>query len=328
MLPHPDLDVLSANPQFAALYSDLQKNRLHGNGASKLRDLKELKKSNEFQKALHEVRVREAKNAILRDSLRVVAFEQGVVPEELQQVMQIVSAQLDGNVNDADGEIIDGEIEYFMEEIDTIAPVIGDHLQRNVELISTAAGLHHPIPRSFRGGAKTDCHLDPSDPPNDLLEHTTNLKIALDTNRAALSASRIELGTQISSLLIIHTRLYETLIRVLEQVIHGKVARHTRAKAAYLAVVAEGMEKKFAVLKAQVVSQVYDKQTQQVLIHKMDEVQDEGRRVVNILRRREAMLEELESKGRGLEKVVEDVKAVKEEIAKVREEVERLESGR
>ncbi|KAL1297924.1 hypothetical protein AAFC00_006438 [Neodothiora populina] len=308
MLPHPDLDVLSANPQFAALYSDLQKNRLHGNGASKLRDLKELKKSNEFQKALHEVRVREAKNAILRDSLRVVAFEQGVVPEELQQVMQIVSAQLDGNVNDADGEIIDGEIEYFMEEIDTIAPVIGDHLQRNVELISTAA--------------------DPSDPPNDLLEHTTNLKIALDTNRAALSASRIELGTQISSLLIIHTRLYETLIRVLEQVIHGKVARHTRAKAAYLAVVAEGMEKKFAVLKAQVVSQVYDKQTQQVLIHKMDEVQDEGRRVVNILRRREAMLEELESKGRGLEKVVEDVKAVKEEIAKVREEVERLESGR
>lgn len=87
------------------------------------------------------------------------------------------------------------------------------------------------------------------------------------------------------------------------------------------------MEKKFLILKAQVVSQVYDKETRVALEEKMGEVDGEMRRLGREGRWREGVLGELEAKGRGLEKVAEDVRAVRWEIARVGEEVERVERG-
>lgn len=49
MIPQPDPHVLQSNPQFELLYRDLQKNKLHANGSSRIRDDKVLKEKLGFQ---------------------------------------------------------------------------------------------------------------------------------------------------------------------------------------------------------------------------------------------------------------------------------------
>ena len=169
--------------------------------------------------------------------------------------------------------------------------------------------------------------LDPSEQQTDLSSSLHALKNSIITSRTNLSSSRASLTTQAVSLATLYTTAFETAIRILEQVIHGSVARHSKAQAAYLAIVAEGIEKKYLVLKAQVINNVYDTETRALLEESMEEVEGEIRRAWGVLRRREGWLGRLEGQGRGLEKIAEDVVALRAEIERVREEVERLEGG-
>lgn len=49
MLPQPDAHVLAANPQFAALHTNLCLRKLNKNGTSKITDAKQIKERLHFQ---------------------------------------------------------------------------------------------------------------------------------------------------------------------------------------------------------------------------------------------------------------------------------------
>lgn len=183
-------------------------------------------------------------------------------------------------------------------------PAISAHIQHNATLLSKL--------------------INPAGPPSDLEAGIKSLNESISSTRNELSTSRTTLATTTSTLLDLYTRAMKTCIRLLEQTIHGSIARHTRARATYLAIVAEGIEKKYQLLKAQTINQVYTKETRALLAERMVEVETEIRMVTGVLRRREAWLEDLERQGRGLERVAEEVGRVREEILKVGAEVERL----
>lgn len=70
------------------------------------------------------------------------------------------------------------------------------------------------------------------------------LRRSVDAQAAALSARRLQVANLSSEVLAAHRELLETAVRVLEQTVHGSVARGVRARAEHLAVVARGMEMK------------------------------------------------------------------------------------
>lgn len=61
---------------------------------------------------------------------------------------------------------------------------------------------------------------------------------------SSVACKRIALADLASAVLATHRQLLETGIRILEQTMHGAVARGVRARAEHLAVVAKGMELK------------------------------------------------------------------------------------
>lgn len=75
MLPQPDSETLSRNPQFALLWKDLTTNKLTREGVSKSLTLdKETLSTREILKTKS---VELAKREVLKDAVRAVAFGEG-----------------------------------------------------------------------------------------------------------------------------------------------------------------------------------------------------------------------------------------------------------
>jgi diphthamide biosynthesis protein 3 len=138
---------------------------------------------------------------------------------------------LNGELTPSDLEILADDIDYFVANIPTIAIAISKQLEH---LAFILAKITTP------DGTLQDGAPDISKLPT----QATALQesIANQTTSIAMTRMRItELGDQIHT---IYRELFEVSVRIIEQTLHGSVARGGKARAEHLASVAKGMELK------------------------------------------------------------------------------------
>ncbi|CAD0092772.1 unnamed protein product [Aureobasidium mustum] len=307
MFPQPDAETLARNPQFALLWKDLTTNKITRDGVSKTVALdKETVKTREILKTKQ---IELAKRRYSRDAVRAVAFgeAEGGLVGELRETAQIVSAQLDGKLDPQDKDIVQVEVEEFMANIETVRAAVETHMEQNVMLLCQILEQQH---------------ADPSKLPAQVQALQTDVEEA----KWQLGVKRIELASTLTQLLKTNAQLLQTAIRILEQVMHGSVGRHTRARAEHLATVAQGLEKRLLVARKTVAGQVYDGRAEEQLVRKKEELDARSAGLRRRLRDREQWLERLEGVS-GLREAVEEISRVRSEISRVREEVGRLERG-
>ncbi|THW66236.1 hypothetical protein D6D20_01473 [Aureobasidium pullulans] len=307
MLPQPDPQTLSSNPHFAALWKDLTTTKIQRDGVSKpvALDTGTVK----TRELLKQKRVEIAERQVLEDAVRHVAFGEEGLSGELRETAQIVSAQLDGKLDPQDKDIVAVEVEEFMKNIDTIRTAVESHMEQNVVLLCQILD-------------PTQQQADPSTLPAQIQALQTDV----DEAKWQLGAKRIELAGTLTQLLKTNAQLMQTAIRILEQVVHGSVGRHTRARAEHLATVAQGLEKRLLVARKTVAGQVYDERAEEQLRGKKGELEARSAGLRRRLRDREQWLERLEGVA-GLKEAVEEMERMTDEISRVKEEVGRLERG-
>ena len=130
--------------------------------------------------------------------------------------------------------------------------------------------------------------------PSKLPAQIQALQTDVDEAKWQLGAKRIELAGTLTQLLKTNAQLMQTAIRILEQVVHGSVGRHTRARAEHLATVARGLEKRLLVARKTVAGQVYDERAEEQLRGKKGELEARSAGLRRRLRDREQWLERLE----------------------------------
>ena len=150
---------------------------------------------------------------------------------------------------------------------------------------------------------------------------------SLTRSRTQTNDSRLKLTHEATKLLALYHHIIETSIRILEQTIHGSVARGTKAKADYLATVAEGMSKKLGVHYGQLMAQVYSPDMQAVLSSKRDELEASNKTVKRKVREAEEKLDEYKGVG-GMEGVAKEYAEILKESERVTAEIVRLKDGK
>ena len=163
--------------------------------------------------------------------------------------------------------------------------------------------------------------------PEDLPQHIQTAQESLSASRSQLAESRLSLAQTIPQIHVLFRQIIQLSVRILEQTIHGSVASGTKAKADYLAVVAEGMSKKLAVQRAQLMQQVYTPDIQELLKSKSTDLDAQSSALKRKIRDAEEKLAEYQQ-AKGIGEMVKEYAELTAEIGKVQEEVERLEQGR
>jgi hypothetical protein len=153
----------------------------------------------------------------------------------------------------------------------------------------------------------------------------TDLSRSVATYKTDLAATRLDITHESGKVHELYRQVLASSIRLLEQEIHGSVSRASKAKADYLAIVAEGMAKKLGIQHQQLLSQVYSNDLQDVLQERSEELSREDR---SIRRKLDLVQEKLQQyrAGRGLEGMANEYAEILSETARVREEIARLES--
>ncbi|KAK5120229.1 hypothetical protein LTR85_006435 [Meristemomyces frigidus] len=304
MLPPVDASIMASNPRFDALYRDLCANKLNADGSSRL-DTKAVKERQAFDEDLHKARIEVARRATVTTQLQNLRYYGEKLPDELQDLVGLTAATLSGGVAADDQEVVADELERLQEHARTLAKVLSKQLEQDANalaklLVVETAPSHSGLPASLA-------------------------KLIGDTasSRTNLADSRLLLARDVSALHDLYRQVMQASIRVLEQTIHGSVARGTKAKAEHLAVVAEGMSKKLSLQYGQLIQQVYSPDTQEMLRAKAQELEAE----TSVLRRRVREAEEKVAEyrqARGMKDMVREYAEIMTETQKVRDEVERL----
>ena len=149
------------------------------------------------------------------------------------------------------------------------------------------------------------------------------LQSNIAASRIRLADSRYSLPQKISTLHTGYRQLLETSIRVLEQSIHGAGGRGTKARAEYLAVVAEGMSKKLSFQHGQLMIQTYSPDAQERLRVRMEHSESEMRAVTRKIREVEEQLAKY-GQTRGRERMVSEYDDILKETKKVEGDIARL----
>ncbi|KAF2036182.1 hypothetical protein EK21DRAFT_96153 [Setomelanomma holmii] len=215
MLPPVDPSILQRNPNFEVLYKDLTTRKLNPDGST--RDTKKQRIHDEIRRSLTAARTSLISSQILISSLSDLPLRAAELPPELHSVIEIVTAQLNGQVPDSDREILSGDMDLFLDGINSIADSLSTELAIVAEHLCTIA--------------------HPKDPPaiSDLTHRARNIhETATRDLPDQLSIARIDLANTTSNLLHTHLTLLKTSIRILEQTQHGALARHTKSSAELL----------------------------------------------------------------------------------------------
>ena len=154
--------------------------------------------------------------------------------------------------------------------------------------------------------------------------YVDDMKSGIAESRSNVTQSRLAIAKEASSLHVLYRHILETSIRILEQTIHGSVARNTKAKADYLALVAEGMSKKLSLQHGQLISQLYSTEAQETLRTRHGNLQIETKTTKRNIREANDKLEEYKQVG-GMESVAQEYADILKESEKVRAEIARLE---
>ena len=161
--------------------------------------------------------------------------------------------------------------------------------------------------------------------PTRTSEALAELSKSVAAYRADLAATRIDITHETGKVHELYRQVLANSIRLLEQEIHGSVSRASKAKADYLAVVAEGMAKKLGIQHQQLLSQVYTNDLQGVLQERSEELSREDRSIRRKLDQAQEKLQQYRA-GRGMEGMANEYAEILSETARVRAEITRLES--
>lgn len=143
--------------------------------------------------------------------------------------------------------------------------------------------------------------------------------------RSDLAATQLDTTHEAGKLHELYKQILASSIQLLEQTIHGSVSRASKAKAEYLAIVAEGMAKKLGLQYQQLLSQVYTSDLQGMLQERSEELSREDRVIRRKIDGADEKLQQYRS-GRGMEGMANEYADILSETARVREEIARLEA--
>ncbi|KZM18844.1 uncharacterized protein EKO05_0006464 [Ascochyta rabiei] len=216
MLPPVDPATLRRNPNFELLYKDLRTRKLNPDGST--RDTKKQRMHDEIRRSLTTARSTLLSTQILITTLATLPSRAPTLPDELHACIDLISALLSGQIPDpSDREILSGDVTIFLDNVDIIASAISTQLETITQHLCTIASpLSPPAPASLSTNAEE-------------LVKTATLDLPQE-----LAATRTELTNSLTSLLALHKSVLETSIRILEQIQHGSLARHTKARAELL----------------------------------------------------------------------------------------------
>lgn len=155
---------------------------------------------------------------ILIDSLSTLPSRAPALPDELHACIDLVSALLSGQITDpSDREILSGDMSIFLDNIDIIASAISSQLETLItHLCTISAPLSPPAPESLPTVAEN-------------LMNSATIELP-----QRLATAHTELTNTLTTLLTLHKQVLETSIGILEQIQHGSLARHTKARAELL----------------------------------------------------------------------------------------------
>lgn len=139
------------------------------------------------------------------------------LPSELHSVIEIVTAQLSGRIPASDREILTGDIDVFLQNINSIADALSTQLSVVAEYLCRIA--------------------DPTTPP--AVQDLSAKASALQRNAThalphSLQEAHLGLTNSTTALLSTYLTLLKTSIHTLETTQHGSLARHTRSSATLL----------------------------------------------------------------------------------------------
>nr|POE46894.1 uncharacterized protein CFP56_00226 [Quercus suber] len=289
MLPPVDPAVLSANPQFEALYTDLCTKKLDTDGTSRLEG-KAVKEREAFSEELTKARIESAKRDLLRNALQDLAYRKEELPDEIRELVAVVAAAQGGEIAEEDAEIVEEVMERYKDKA-------------SLSSLATAPS---------------------KDDTDDLAALISTRQSETFDAQQQIAISRRALTGSISSFHILSRQVLETCIRLLEQTIHGSLARNSKARAEYLATVAEGMAKKLSVQHQQLLQQANSVEMKEVLSSKATEMEREHIDIRVQIREAEEQLEKY-NQMRGLEGLAEEYAQILVDVERTKNEIERLE---
>jgi len=312
MLPPIEPTVLRENPQFASLYKKLTTTVLNPDGSIKPSP-EEAKSRSKLEEDLRVAQTEAAKAQLIRTTLPRLSYGGNELPEELQEVVQIVAAQLTSDLSNADKDLLSEDVSYFLNHLKLIGSALSS------ELSSTASHLARIA------------NPDPQSNPSTLLTQIPQLSLSLQTRREALlrsqealSLARVELAAMAAAVLEASRELIEAAIRTLELTKYGSVARGVRAQAEHLAMVAEGMDAKLQVTKLEALHEIYTPEVRTALERYKEHLEDTRIRLGRRERDARGRLQGYDRAGKEMGEISRRYGQLRREVETVKADIRRL----
>ncbi|TPX25734.1 hypothetical protein DIZ76_011191 [Coccidioides immitis] len=297
MLPQCDPAILNDNPRFQALHQHLTTSILKPDGST--RELDGDPSRREVQVELKELQIRAAKRCILKRLVCQLPYDlKNGLPDELRDLVAIIALYLDhptSNTNSSrstndNADSVDDtlcllgpDLNAFRSHLPSLLPAIRNKLDSELSHLKSLADATSPnhatkkpdqsrIPQQTRSN---DSRLRPlSLKPT--MSYSSSASIAKYSLSAQLfkrqqalrtlqsvdlPAAQRQLAVTGAEVLSAHTRVMERMIQVLERTKHGSLARAGKARAEYLAAVAEGLDGKVRIMQQDILSSIYTPET-------------------------------------------------------------------
>lgn len=243
----------------------------------------------------------------------------------MRELVAVIAAVLEGQIAEEDRDLLHDDVAKFKVTMfpEILTTWTADEEQANIAPIAAALSS-----RFQEDVASISTLLDPDDPPSEqgLAPTISDLKSSVSATEAQLNDSRLQLAAQAATVHSLNRQVIQHSISILEQTIHGTVARGSKTKAEYLATVAEGMSKKLSLQQKQMDSQLYSPEAREALKMKANELDGSLQATKRKIREAEEKLDGYRSVG-GMEGVAREYAEVLAETERVRREIERLRDG-
>jgi hypothetical protein len=160
-------------------------------------------------------------------------------------------------------------------------------------------------------------------PARHLVSSIVKLRHEIADTKAHIAATRLDLAQEAVDVHAMQRKVIETSIRILEQTIHGSVSRNTKAKADYLATVAEGMSKKLQWQHGQLLNTAYAPEMQEALEARATQLERERLMLQRKTREANERIAEY-TQSRQLAGLANEYAEIRAETAKVRQDLAKL----
>ncbi|KAF1977773.1 hypothetical protein BU23DRAFT_526280 [Bimuria novae-zelandiae CBS 107.79] len=306
MLPAVEPKILESNPNFEVLYKDLCARKLNADGST--RDTKKQRIHEGIRQDLITLRTKLHTFQLLIQTLATLSSRSATLPQDLHYPIDLVTAQLTGQIAASDREVLAADTQVFLSNIDIIVSALSDQLSTTASLLCKIA--------------------DPMQPPeiDDLLAKAEELRnaatLALPKD---LADEKVHLANTAYTLLNLHLQLLQTSILILERTQHGALARATSTQAEHIAARASLLG-----LQARIHTHTHPPPAEFVKALKNFKA-EQGSNEAKLRDREGLARKTLELYGRAGERGMKDLAARKtvllSEIARMEKEVEGLEHG-